>query len=34
MRSLFLVPIAGLFFRVACDSARKPSTENFTKAIT
>jgi hypothetical protein len=33
MRSLFLVPIAGLFFLVACNDAKKPSNANFTAAI-
>jgi hypothetical protein len=33
MRSLFLVPIAGLFFFVGCNDARKPSNANFTMAI-
>jgi hypothetical protein len=33
MRSLFLVPITGLFFLVACNDAKKPSNANFTVAI-
>jgi hypothetical protein len=33
MRSLFLVPIAGLFFVVACNDAKKPSNANFTVAV-
>jgi hypothetical protein len=33
MRSLFLVPIAGLFFVAACNHAKKPSNANFTAAI-
>jgi hypothetical protein len=33
MRSLFLIPIAGLFFLAACNDAKKPSNANFTVAI-
>lgn len=33
MRRLSLISIAGLAFLVACNSTRKPSSENFTKAI-
>ncbi len=33
MRRRSLISIASLFFLVACNNARKPSYENFTKAI-
>jgi hypothetical protein len=33
MRRLSLISIAGLVFLVACNNTRKPSSENFTKAI-
>jgi hypothetical protein len=33
MRSLYLVPIAALFFLAACNDVRKPNDLNFTKAI-
>ncbi len=33
MYRLHLIPLVGLFILVACNSARKPSAENFTGAI-
>jgi len=33
MRSLYLVPIAGLLFLAACSVVKKPSDANFAKAI-
>jgi hypothetical protein len=33
MRSLYLVPIAGLLFLAACNDIKKPNDGNFTNAI-
>jgi predicted HAD superfamily phosphohydrolase YqeG len=33
MRSIYLVPIAGLLILAACNDTKKPSEMNFTKAI-
>jgi hypothetical protein len=33
MRRFFLIPLAGIFFLTACNDVKKPSDDNFRKAI-